>query len=158
MPWRIERSLATLPLHAVALFALCACVDLGSQPESPSASSSSPRCDDLADERDAMIAAEVLEKEERKQALAWVRKNCTLAPDQFNIHGCATWTCPQGTREKYVQWANDEECPPARKPTPGKRQLLEARMRRLGCLITHTEGPREDPYTPPGPAARENPY
>ena len=161
MAWHIVRSLATLPLHAVALFGLCACVELGSQggSESPAASSSSsPRCGELADERDALIAAEALEKEERKQALAWVRKNCTLAPDQFNIHGCSTWTCPQGARDRYVQWANDEECPQGRKPAPGQRQRVEARMRRLGCEITDTVGPREDPYAPPGYLKRENPY
>ena len=162
MAWPIRRSLATLPLHAVILCALSSCVALGSQDsESPAASSSpSTRCEDLADERDALIASEALEKEERKQALAWVRKNCTLAPDQLNIHGCSTWTCPQGTQEKYVQWANDQECPQGRKPKPApdKRQLVEARMRRLGCKIEDSSGPREDPYAPPGPAARENPY
>jgi hypothetical protein len=161
MAWPIGRSLATLPLHAVALCALSACVALGSQggSESPAASSSSAApCEDLSDERDALIASEALEKEERKQALAWVRQNCTLGPDQFNIHGCSTWTCPHGTRDKYVRWANDEECPQGRKPAPGKRQRVEARMRRLGCKIEDTSGPREDPYAPPGPAARENPY
>jgi len=162
MPRQIRRSLATWPLHAVALCCLCACVGLGSHrgsQTSPAGSGSpSPRCADLADEREAVIAAEALEKEERTQAVAWVRGNCTLAPDRFNIHGCSTWTCPKGTRQNYVQWANDQECPPGRKPSPGKRQLIEARMRRLGCEIPDVKGPREDPYIPPGPLVRENPY